>query len=80
MMCMGAPPRFSAIFTKGNNFHDFLLAILEYKVHPKWGLLLKARICSQGSQFLPLRVDPTEKGDRTENDSADYRIFLFIPN
>ena len=34
----------------------------------------------EGSKFLPLRVDPTEKGGRAENDSADYRIFLLIPN
>ena len=28
-----------------------------------WGLLLKERICSQGSKFFPLRVAPSEEGD-----------------
>ena len=28
------------------------------------GLLLKVRICSYGSKFLPLRIDPTVMGQR----------------
>ena len=38
----------------GNNFLIFLFA------SPKWGLLLKERICSWKSKFFPLRVDPIE--------------------
>ena len=37
---------FSVICIKGNNFSDFLFGFLEDKVLPKWGLLLKERICS----------------------------------
>ena len=36
----------SAILTKGNNFFDFLFASLEDRALPKWGLLLKEKICS----------------------------------
>ena len=28
----------------------------------KLGLLLKIRICSYGGQFLPIKVDPIDKG------------------
>ena len=44
----------STIYSKGDNFHDFLLAYLEDEVFPKWGLCLKERICSIGSKFFPL--------------------------
>ena len=37
---------FSAIFTKGNKFYDFLFASLEDRVLTKWGLLL--------DKFFPL--------------------------
>ena len=50
---MGTPTFFS-MFTKGENSHDFLIAYLEDEVFSKWGLLLKERICSDGSKFLPL--------------------------
>ena len=39
LRCMVTPPPFSAIFSKGDNFHHFLLAYLKDKVFPKWGLL-----------------------------------------
>ena len=31
---------------------------------PKQDQLLTERICSKGSKFFPLRVDPIEKGDK----------------
>ena len=37
---------FSAIFTGGNNFCDFLFTFLEDKAFPTGGLLLKVRLCS----------------------------------
>ena len=55
---MGTSPSFSAMFSKGYNFHYFLFAYLEDKVFPKWGLLLKKRICSKRSKFFPFRVEP----------------------
>ena len=43
--CIGIPSYFPAIFTKGNNFCDFLFAFLDDEALQKWGLLLKERIC-----------------------------------
>ena len=48
------PPSFSAMFSKGDDFHDFLFAYLEDKDFPKWGLLVKERICSDGSKSFSL--------------------------
>ena len=42
--CMGMPSWFSTIFTKGNNFCDFLFAFLDNVAFPKLGLLLKVYI------------------------------------
>ena len=36
---MGIPPAFSAMFSKGDNFRDFLFVYQEDEVFPKWGLL-----------------------------------------
>ena len=58
------PPCFSTIFTKGDNFYNFLVASLESLALQKWNLLLKERICSYGSKFFPLSVDSTEKGGK----------------
>ena len=49
---------FSAIFTKRNNFSDFLFASLDDETLPKRDQLLKERICSYRSKSFPLRVDP----------------------
>ena len=51
-------PLVPSCFQKGDNFHHFLFTYLEDKVFKKWGLLLKERICSLGSKFFSLRVDP----------------------
>ena len=39
--CMGTPPSSSSMFSKGDNFHDFLIAHVEDEVFPKWGLKSK---------------------------------------
>ena len=49
---MGPSPSFSAIFSKGDNFRDFLSVHLEDEVFPQWSLLLKKIICSGGSKFF----------------------------
>ena len=49
---------FFSMFSKGGNFRNFPFAYLEDEIDPKWGLLLKERICSDGSKFFSLRVDP----------------------
>ena len=59
---------FSAIFTKGNNFGDFLFSTLGNKIFPQWDLILKLRICSSRSKFFPLRVDPLQKEGKNENE------------
>ena len=51
------PPYFLPIFSKGNNFHDFLFVSLDDVALPNKDLLLMERICSWRSKFLPLRVD-----------------------
>ena len=57
---MGTSPSFSTMFTKGDNFPNFLFAYLEDL--QKWGLLLKETICCGGSIFFPLSDDPTLYG------------------
>ena len=52
LRCMGIPPSFFAMFSKGDNFRDFLFAYLEDEIFPKWGLLLKERLCSDGDKFF----------------------------
>ena len=66
---MGTPPSFFAMFSKGDNFRDFLFAYLEEEIFPKWGLLLKERLCSDGDKFFfSLRVDPEADGRKNRND------------
>ena len=57
---------FSSIFSKGDNFPDFLFAYLEDELFPKWGLLLKERIRLYGNKFFS-RVDPM-RWEANEND------------
>ena len=51
------PFLFSAIFTKGNNFRDFLFASLDNIALPTCGLHFMERICSKRRKSFPLRVD-----------------------
>ena len=44
----GHTSMFFTIFTKGNNFYDFLVAALVDDAFLKWGLLLKKRIAPKG--------------------------------
>ena len=39
-------------------FYTLCLLPMTKKALPKWGLVLKERICSYRSKFFPLRVDP----------------------
>ena len=69
LKCMGTPPSFSAMFSKGDNFFYFLFAYLEDKVFPKMGLLLKERLvrrcspeggtCKEQNRIDSGRVLPT---------------------
>ena len=53
LRCTSTLP-FSAIFTKGNNFFDFLFGSLDKAILPIWGELLQERICYYMSKFFPL--------------------------
>ena len=41
------------------NCHGKYSATFIVASHVNWGQLIKERICSSGSKFFPLRVDPT---------------------
>ena len=51
-------------FAKGDNFYSQEVASQIFQIFQKWGLLLKERICSQGSKFFLLRIVPNEKDDK----------------
>ena len=57
---------FSRYFTNKNNLHDNLCSSLKDKSHPKGDQLLKGIICSIGSKFFLVRVDPIGKGINTD--------------
>ena len=63
---MGTQACVSAIFTKGNNFHDFQGGLLEGETLLKWSLLLKERICSKGANSSLLELIPIEMGGKNE--------------
>ena len=60
---------FTAIFTKGGNFCEFLLSSLGNTAFPKWGLLLKKRICSMGADSFLKELTPNSKESKKENNS-----------
>ena len=64
---VGTSKCFPTIFTKGNNFDDFLLGSHNNLALPKWGKFLKKNNGSYGSRFCPLRVDTIWKGYKNEN-------------
>ena len=43
IICVGTPPSFSSMFSKGDNFHDFLFVDLEDYRYPKMGSTLKEK-------------------------------------
>ena len=48
----------SAIFTKRDNFGNFLFASLDNEAHPEWDQLIKERISSFRSKSFPFKSDP----------------------
>ena len=55
--CMGIQLCFSAIFTKGNNFCNFLFASHDNVAFPKKGSALKGKNLLLRSKLFPERVD-----------------------
>ena len=47
-----------SMFSKEDNFCDFLFAFPDNKTIPNKGLHLQERICSLRSKFFPVSVDP----------------------
>ena len=47
LKCMGTPPCLVALFSKGDNFCDFLFPSMANEILSNRGLLLKERICSR---------------------------------
>ena len=62
LRCIGTPPSFFRHVSKGDSFLDFLFANLDIEIVPKWGLLLKERICSDRNKFFSLELTPDETG------------------
>ena len=50
--CMGTPPSFSTMFSKRDNFCDFLFVYLENEVSPKIGSTLKEKNLLLREQIL----------------------------
>ena len=68
--CIVILPNFSAIFTKGNNYH-ILFASVDAD-HPKWCLLIKEVRSQSMSKFFSLQMDLYNKNDKASS------CFLFI--
>ena len=60
------PFLFSAIFTKGNNYSDFLFTSLDNIGVLICCLYFKKRICSRRRKSFPLRVDSPLRGKQQE--------------
>ena len=72
------PIFFSAIFSKGDNFQDFLFAHLEDEIFPIRCLCLKERICSNGSKFFPLWDGLNLMEGNNENDRVAFHESVHI--
>ena len=77
---MGTPPSLSTMFSKGDNFCDFLFAYLVRhlgRLHlPEMGSSLKGKNLLQWSKFFPLRDDPNLYG-KTELFPLKVDPFIF---
>ena len=56
----------------GANFCVFLFTVMVHMSLQKWDLLLNVIICSQGSKFFPLRVDPYIHVEGTHNYAPNF--------
>ena len=52
------------MFSKRDNFHDFLFAHLEDKVFPKRGLLLKVEFAPMVYEMTPIYIGGNNENDR----------------
>ena len=66
--CMCTLPCFPAIFTKGDNFRDFLFAYLEDEIFQKRDLLLKEGTGPIGTNSFFYEMAPFYMAGNNEND------------
>ena len=71
LRCICIQPSFYAMFSKGDNFCDFLFAFLEVEVFPKWGLLLRKEFAPIGANNFLYKMTPIYMGYNNENDRVD---------
>ena len=64
---MGTPSCNSAIFSKGDNFCDFLFASVDAEQLQKWGQHFNKRVCSYRSKFFLLIKRPLHRREENEN-------------
>ena len=64
--------RLFAISTKGDDFCNFLFALLCTRTLLKRGLLKKEKMCSHGQQFFSYYSRPFFGGERSNSDSCPY--------
>ena len=55
---MGTQSSLPPFFSKENSFLAFLSTSLDVVAFPKWGQVLKKRMCSLISKFFPFKIDP----------------------
>ena len=72
----GCTTMFSTIFTRGNNFCDFLFAFLDETALLKWDLLLQKRICSISLilVLISLRRETNENGRVASPESVPIHL------
>ena len=64
---MDTPGIFWAVFYKEDNFYDFLFGLLQIKPFLKEVSSKMKEFAPKGSQFLLLKVDFVQKGDKTSS-------------
>ena len=68
---------FSAVFTKGVHFCDFIFASLEEEILSKGGPLLKERICSYESEILSFNnINPIVKEGKNQTGRAASQEYV----
>ena len=67
LRCMGTPP---FMFSKGDNFRDFLFAYLEDGVFQKWILRLREKNAHRELNYFLYELTPNEMGGKNGKKDA----------
>ena len=76
-LSLDTPPSFSAIFSKGDNCHDFLFAYLEDEVFLKMGSTLKGTNLHKANSFLHEMTPPYKEATMKNDRIAFPESYLF---